>query len=184
MKCVAPLQNRRFAAAKSKAKENVAMKIKIIHRKVADLKCYENNPRNNEKAVKKVVESIDKFGFLVPIIIDKNNIIVAGETRLKAAKLLELVEVPCVIAENLNDEQIRAFRLIENKTSEFATWDFDKLREEMSAIDIDISAFEFPDLSDIKLDVSDEDFLQDTEIVKEKKNKIVTCPNCGEEFEI
>ena len=65
--------------------------------------------------------------------------IIAGETRLKASKLLQLDKVPCIIADELTDEQIKAFRLIENKTSEFATWDFEKLQEELKAIDIDLS---------------------------------------------
>ena len=151
------------------------MKTKIVTRKVTDLKFYRNNPRHNEKAVKKVAESIKNFGFLVPIVINKDNTIVAGETRLKASNLLGLLEVPCVVAEDLTDEQIRAFRLIENKTSEFATWDFDKLREEMASINIDMDIYDFPNLENVELNISDEDFLKDTEIVREKKKKAVIC---------
>lgn len=160
------------------------MKTKIVTRKVTELKCYGNNPRHNEKAVEKVAESIKNFGFLVPIVIDKDNIIVAGETRLKASNLLGLTEIPCIVADELSDEQIRAFRIIENKTSEFATWDFEKLREEMALINLDIDIYEFPNLEEVELNISDDDFLQDTEIVREKKKKTAVCPNCGEEFEI
>ena len=110
------------------------MESTIVMRSVSALKCYENNPRHNENAVEKVAESIKEFGFLVPIVIDTNDVIIAGETRLKASKLLQLDKVPCIIADKLTDEQIKAFRLIENKTSEFATWDFEKLQKELKAI--------------------------------------------------
>lgn len=159
------------------------MKNQIVMRKVGDLVMYDNNPRNNNEAVDKVAESIVKFGFLVPIVIDKENVIVAGETRLKASKKLKLSEVPCIIADDLTDEQIKAFRLIENKTSEFASWDFEKLEQELNEISLDISQFNFPAF-DADLNVSDEDFLQDTEIIRDGTHKTVTCPNCGHEFEI
>lgn len=90
------------------------MESTIVMRSVSALKCYENNPRHNENAVEKVAESIKEFGFLVPIVIDTNDVIIAGETRLKASKLLQLDKVPCIIADELTDEQIKAFRLIEN----------------------------------------------------------------------
>ena len=160
------------------------MKSKIVTRKVEVLKCYENNPRNNENAVEKVAESIKQFGFLVPIVIDTNNTIVAGETRLKASKLLDLQEIPCIVADELSEEQLKAFRLIENKTSEFASWDFEKLAAELADIEIDMNIFEFPNFEDIELDISDDEFLQDTENTKEKKKNIAVCPHCGKEFEL
>ena len=129
------------------------MESTIVMRSVSALKCHENNPRHNENAVEKVAESIKEFGFLVPIVIDTNDVIIAGETRLKASKLLQLDKVPCIIADELTDEQIKAFRLIENKTSEFATWDFEKLQEELKAIDIDIGLYNFPELDDVELNV-------------------------------
>ena len=97
---------------------------------------------------------------------------------------MQLDKVPCIIADELTDEQIKAFRLIENKTSEFATWDFEKLQEELKAIDIDIGLYNFPELDDVELNVSDDDFLKDTEIVREHHKKTTTCPKCGEVFEI
>ena len=81
------------------------MESTIVMRSVSALKCYENNPRHNENAVKKVAESIKEFGFLVPIVIDTNDVIIAGETRLKASKLLQLDKVPCIIADELTEEQ-------------------------------------------------------------------------------
>ena len=109
---------------------------------------YENNPRKNDAAVDRVAASIDQFGFKVPIVIDKDDVVVCGHTRLKAAKKLKLAEVPCVRADDLTDEQIKAYRLADNKVGEAAEWDFDLLEEELDGIfDIDMADFGF-DLSD------------------------------------
>ena len=122
--------------------------MKIINLPIEDLIPYENNPRHNESAVDAVAESIRQFGFLVPIVIDSNNVIAAGHTRLLAAQKLDMKEVPCVKAEDLNEEQIRAFRLADNKTGELATWDFEKLDLELQEIiSFDMESFGF-ELSD------------------------------------
>ena len=92
--------------------------MEIVNKKVSDLIPYENNPRFNDEAVDYVAKSIKEFGFKVPIVVDKDNIVVAGHTRLKAAKQLEMLEVPCIVADDLNEEQIKAFRLADNKVSE------------------------------------------------------------------
>lgn len=116
----------------------------IIDININDIKEYENNPRHNENAVKPVANSIKEFGFKVPIILDKDNVIVAGHTRLKAAKQLGLEKVPCLIADDLTEEQVNAFRLADNKVGEIAEWDFTKLEEELMNINnIDMSAFNF-----------------------------------------
>ena len=94
----------------------------IVNLKLSEIKPYENNPRYNDDAVDKVAKSIQEFGFKVPIVVDKNGVIIAGHTRLKAAKKLGM------------KEQARAFRLADNKTSEFASWDDELLREELEAI--------------------------------------------------
>ena len=118
------------------------MDIKSI--KTTDLKPYKNNPRKNDGAVKYVKKSIEEFGFKVPIVIDKNNEIVTGHTRYKAAKKLGLKEIPCIIADDLNEEQIKAFRLADNKVSEYAEWDFDLLDKELKDIfDLDMNEFDF-----------------------------------------
>ena len=106
-------------------------KLNIIYKSLKDINPYEKNPRKNDSAVDAVANSIKSFGFKVPIVIDNNNIIICGHTRYKAAKKLKLQEVPCVIANDLNEEQIKAFRLADNKTSELAEWDFDLLNEEL-----------------------------------------------------
>lgn len=109
---------------------------------------YENNPRNNDNAVGSVANSIREFGFKVPIVIDKNNVIVAGHTRHKAAELLGLEKVPCIIADDLTDEQIKAFRLADNKTAELATWDFDKLYDELQEINLNMNDFGFDEVEE------------------------------------
>lgn len=102
----------------------------------ARLKEYENNPRNNDLAVEKVKYSIERFGFLVPVIIDMNYVIVAGHTRVRACRELGIQSVPCVIADELTEEQINFFRLVDNKTSEYSDWDFEKLKNELELIDL------------------------------------------------
>ena len=120
----------------------------IIDLNVDELIPYENNPRKNDDAVDKVALSISAFGFKVPIVIDANNVIVTGHTRLKAAKKLGMKSVPCIKADDLSEEQIKAFRLADNKVAEFSEWDEEKLLQELDALgDIDMSlyGFEFPD---------------------------------------
>lgn len=119
----------------------------ILNLVLEEIKPYEKNPRNNDNAVDAVAASIREFGFKVPIIIDKDNIIVAGHTRYKAAKKLGLKTVPCIKADDLTDEQVKAFRLADNKVAEQAEWDFDLLNEELETITMDMEqfGFEMPD---------------------------------------
>ena len=136
--------------------------LRIIQKKTDDLIPYEKNPRKNDAAVEKVAASIKEFGFKVPIIIDSDGVIVAGHTRLKAADKLGLKKVPCIVADDLTEKQIKAFRLAENKTAEFAEWDFELLTDELAEItDIDMTEFGF-DLSWIPEAGSKED-TRDTE---------------------
>ncbi len=102
----------------------------------ARLREYENNPRNNDLAVEKVKYSIQRFGFLVPVIVDLNYTIVCGHTRVRACRELGIQSVPCIIADELTEEQINFFRLVDNKTSEYSDWDFEKLKNELSLIDL------------------------------------------------
>jgi hypothetical protein len=120
----------------------------IIEKKVKDLKPYEKNPRLNEDAVKYVAESIKEFGFKVPIVIDKDNNIVCGHTRWKACKKLKIDTVPCVVADDLTEEQIRAYRLADNKVGEKAEWDFDLLESELDELSIDMTKFGFDALAE------------------------------------
>ena len=118
--------------------------MQIVEKNINDIKPYEKNPRKNDSAVDAVTNSIGEFGFKVPVVIDKDNVIVCGHTRYKAAKKLGLDTVPCVVADDLTDEQIKAYRLADNKASELAEWDIDLLGEELDDIfDIDMSDFGF-----------------------------------------
>ena len=118
------------------------MQIEYINTK--DLIPYANNPRRNDEAVDGVANSIERFGFKVPIVIDKNNVIVCGHTRLRAAEQLGLETVPCIKADDLTDEQIKAFRLADNKVSEVAAWDYELLNSEIEEITgIDMTEFGF-----------------------------------------
>lgn len=99
----------------------------IVMLPVSEVRPYEKNPRKNKGAVKYVKASIEKFGFKQPIIIDRNRVIVCGHTRLMAAKSLGMSEVPCIFADDLTDEQVKAYRLADNKVAEFAEWDMDLL---------------------------------------------------------
>ena len=118
--------------------------MQIIEKNIKELIPYEKNPRKNDKSVDKVAQSIDKFGFRVPVVIDKDNVIVCGHTRYKAAQKLHLASVPCVVADDLTDEQIKAYRLADNKVSEDSEWDMDLLHGELAdIIDIDMTDFGF-----------------------------------------
>ena len=157
----------------------------IIMKKVGDLIPYINNPRKNDGAVDAVAASIKEFGFKVPIIIDSGNEIVAGHTRLKAAIKLEMQEIPCIVADDLTPEQVKAFRLADNKTSEFADWDFKLLEQELEELrDSNL----FTGFEDFEIDslTSSIDVDQFFEEAGEQHNnpKTATCPNCGEVFEI
>ena len=148
---------------------------------ISQLHEYDNNPRNNDSAVDAVAESIREFGFKVPIVIDGDNVSVCGHTRVKAAQKLGMETVPCIIADDLTPEQIKAFRLADNKTGELAGWDFAKLEEELAALDgFDMSAFGFVQNEDVDIDR----FFEDAGEKKEKEPKRIQCPHCGEWFEL
>lgn len=115
---------------------------------LSDIHPYARNPRKNDEAVKNVAASIREFGFLVPLVIDRNHEIVAGHTRYKAAKSLGMKEVPCVIADELTEDQIKAFRLADNKVSEAAQWDMDLLPLELADIVMPMTDFGFETISD------------------------------------
>ena len=149
--------------------------MEIINKKINDLKPYENNPRFNDEAVEYVANSIKEFGFKVPIIIDKSNVIVAGHTRYKASIELGLKEVPCIVADDLTEEQIKAFRLADNKVSEKSQWNFDLLDEELNDIlDIDMSQFDFTNIDIDWGNVSD----LTSETYKEPQHNMLECPQC------
>ena len=129
--------------------------MKTLDIALKDIFPYENNPRNNDNAVDAVANSIREFGFQQPLVLDKNNVIIVGHTRYKAAKKLGLKSVPCVIAENLTDEQCKAYRLADNKVGELAEWNMDLLAIELDEIDFDMGEFGFDEIDDIEEPVKD-----------------------------
>ena len=155
--------------------------MEIVYKKIGELKPYENNPRKNDEAVDAVAASISEFGWKVPVVIDTDNVIVAGHTRYKAAKKLGIEDIPCIVADDLSDEQVKAYRLADNKVSELAGWDFTALAMELSEIpNIEMGRFGFDEEFDDS--VLDDLFTEAPD--KEKEPKKVRCPHCGEWFEV
>ena len=144
---------------------------------IVDLTPYERNPRDNADAIDYVANSIKEFGFRVPIVIDKDNVIVCGHTRYLAAKKLNLESVPCIKANDLTDEQIRAYRMADNKVAEFSQWNYELLDEELNALlDFDMSAFGFFDVDDELEELLEEEVkpeVEFTEVLEEENNYIV-----------
>lgn len=142
-------------------------KLNIIEKPVDEVLEYEWNPRRNDKAVGSVRKSIEKFGFRNPIILNQNNVILAGHTRIKAAKAASRDTVPCIVISHLSPEEERAFRLADNRVGEFSEWDPDRLAEEMESIGADDwEEFGFKD-KDLKMF---------------KPPETCTCPKCGGTF--
>ena len=140
---------------------------------VGDLIPYENNPRNNDEAVDYVAKSIEEFGFKVPIVVDKNYVIVAGHTRLKASKKLGLEKVPVIIADDLSEEKIKAFRIADNKVAEIAEWNEDKLHQELGELEdllFDMTEFGFDIVGDLDDgEVKEDEFEVETPIIPTSK---------------
>lgn len=156
-----------------------------------DLIPYENNPRVNDYAVKKVLESIEEFGFRNPILVDPDMVIIAGHTRREASILAGMSEVPYIVAEGLSPEQVKAYRIADNKLSEIATWDDELLKEELWSLkeadfSLEVIGFEEWQVSPILNPITDEelnDFFTESE-PQEKEPKKMQCPHCGEYFEV
>lgn len=138
--------------------------MKVINVQINSIKPYENNPRNNDQGVDAVAKSIKEFNWQQPIVVDKDNVIIVGHTRYKAAKKLGMDKVPVVVADNLTDEQVKAYRLADNKTGELTDWDDDLLNDELSDIlDIDMGNFGF----DLDLDNDEDEEAQEDDFDEE-----------------
>lgn len=134
--------------------------MEVLEKRLDELTPYENNPRVNEGAVEAVAESLKKFGWKQPLVVDRSGVIIVGHTRLKAAERLGWETAPVVIAEDLTEEEARAYRLADNKTAELADWNFQLLDEELAGInEIDMAAFGF-DLTEPEdpEDIEEDDF--------------------------
>ena len=158
---------------------------------LSEIKLYERNPRKVDRAVDYVANSIREFGFKVPIVVDRHNVIVCGHVRYKAAKKLKLESVPVIVADDLTEEQVNAFRLIDNKTQELSTWDFSKLIAELDELtdEFNMQQMGFNEQKEKKsgsgsgeaeqnLDEGEELDLGDFEDEQFK----CTCPSCGFRF--
>lgn len=133
--------------------------MKVVEVAIGQLNPYANNPRLNDVAIRYVKESIEKFGFKVPLVIDTHNVIVCGHTRYEAAKLLKMETLPCIVADDLTEEQIKAFRLADNKVAEFSEWDDFKLDLELGQ------------LNDMGFDMEPFGFFDETEEKEEAEKK-------------
>jgi ParB-like chromosome segregation protein Spo0J len=151
---------------------------------------YARNPRKNDHAVDKVAAAIREFGFRVPIVAKSDGLVVDGHLRLKAAKKLGLTEVPVILADDMSEAQIKAFRLSVNKVAELAEWDIDALKIEMQDIDalgfdLTLTGFDVGELSAL---FDEPDFAPGTEDDQGKLDelapKIVNCPHCGQDFDL
>lgn len=135
--------------------------MQILMKPIGEIHPYDKNPRNNDEAVDAVAKSIKEFGWRAPIVVDKNMVIVAGHTRMKAALKLGLTEVPVHVAEDLTEEQIQAYRIADNKTGEIAEWNYDLLPIELKELqaggfDMSLLGFDTSELEKLLSDVNDE----------------------------
>ncbi len=146
---------------------------------IEEVKPYDKNPRNNAEAVKYVARSIEAYGFKQPIVVDKDNVIIAGHTRWLAAKSIGMKDIPAIIADDLSEEEVKQYRLVDNKVAELATWDFGLLEEELSGIDIDMSEFGF-DSTDFSNALQDE--IIDDEY--DEQEEVQKRSSCGDIFQL
>lgn len=161
--------------------------MKVEAKSIDEIKPYENNPRDNDDAVDAVANSIKEFGWQQPIVVDNDGVIIAGHTRYKAAQKLGLKTVPVVVAKDLTEEQVKAYRLADNKSGELADWDMDLLNDELDQIrNIDMSDFGFDELDDDQIDtepkVDDNEELSLDDFGDDKFE--VVCPKCGFRFNV
>lgn len=156
--------------------------MQIIQKKLADIVPYaKNTKKHDETQIKNVAESIKKYGWVQPIVIDNDGTIVIGHCRALAAEKLGIEEVPCVVVSDLTEDEINALRIVDNKTNE-SPWDFDLLSAELPEIDLSDFEFDFNVPTDFTADMID-DFFDEVE-PKKKEPKKIQCPHCGEYFEI
>lgn len=151
--------------------------MEIVKLKLSQIKPYEKNPRRNDGAVDAVVASIEQCGYCSPILVDENNVILAGHTRYKALKELGWKEAEVVVRDGLTDEQKRKYRLLDNKTNEFASWDFDLLSDEIEGLDFEGFDFGF-NLNENSIDWANVPEVNEDNYEKPESDKL-RCPLCG-----
>lgn len=155
----------------------------LVKKKLADIVPYENNPRINDYAIEPVEQSIEQVGYITPIVIDENNVVLAGHTRLAALEDLGIEEVDCVVVTGLSDDQKRKFRILDNKTAEIAEWDNDLLLGELEGIDLgDIHWFDDiinPDIEALTGSSGSGSKPSGTGKDDEEDDGLIICPRCG-----
>lgn len=161
----------------------------IVWRPVEELTPYQNNARINDQTVPYLKNSIKRFGFKNPIIIDKDGVIIAGHTRLKAALELGYTKLPCVCADDLTPAEVKAFRLVDNKVAELSSWDYGILDTEMKGLEDDGFLDDMEDFGFADNNINPDDFFDNGDNAGSKsgdepKKITVTCPDCGKEFEV
>lgn len=154
---------------------------------------YARNPRRNDEQVDRMASAIKEFGFRIPIVAKSDGSVVDGHLRLKAARKLGLKEVPVALADELTEAQVKAFRILANKSANWAEWEPDLLKLELQELqeldfDLELTGFEAGELADIWLDGDGGDFDPDEDAeatrLDEKEKKTATCPHCGHVFEL
>lgn len=169
---------------------------KLEYIDIDKIKLYENNPRYNYEAIDMVVKSINHCGYIAPIIVDEDYVILAGHTRYQALKRLDYSKVEVLIIYDLSDEQKRKYRLLDNRVAEFSMWDFSKLETELQLVDFGDFNFNFDDFI-FKSNDEDNNFIEDDDMPEEvydkktepdkpklEKKKMLVCPHCGELIEL
>ena len=152
--------------------------VQLLDRKLSDIHTYPNNPRKNDAAVDAVCESIRQCGYIAPIIVDEDGVILAGHTRYKALKKMGIDSAQIIVRDGLSDDQKRKYRLLDNKTAELSSWDIDLLAGEMDGLDFGDLALDWglDKMEGIDLDDYDQEYSGESETVH--------CPKCGFVFEI
>jgi len=161
--------------------------VNIIELEIDEIRPYKDNPRVNKDAITVVKNSLSKFGWQQPLVLDKNNEIVVGHTRYYAAIELGMKKIPCLIADDLNDEKIKAYRIMDNKSSEYASWNYGLLTKEMQDIlesgglDLTFTGFSNNEIDnmidDINVELEDE-----SSVARMDELNLITCPDCGHKF--
>ena len=159
----------------------------IVELQIDEIVPYKDNPRVNKDAINVVKNSLSKFGWQQPLVLDKDKEIVVGHTRYYAAHELGMKKIPCLIATDLDAEKIKAYRIMDNKSSEYASWNYGLLTKEMQDIlelgglDLTYTGFSDREIENM-IDDIDVEIQADDEVARMDELNLITCPSCGHKF--
>lgn len=157
--------------------------LKITEIKIDDIHLYEKNQKKHpEEQIRNIAKSIEKYGFVQPVVLDKNNEVIIGHGRILAAKELGTEKIPCVYADSLTEEQVKELRILDNKLNE-SEWDFEMLKQELEELDLSEFDIDFNIPEDIEFNEDVLNNLFEDAEPKDKEPKMIQCPHCGEMFE-